>query len=228
MKRLVLIILILSLSVAQANIRAGDRAFNAGDYEKAAAEYSASLENNPQSVRAAYKLAKALTFQAATMTGAEAEAVYEEAVGYARLAVELDENETEAYFELARALGRLAQFRGVLQSLNIAGEVKSSLERSIELDPDNDSAIHALALWNLEVPWIAGGRSGQTKPLFEQAIAIDPQSIIHRLDYGSALLALGEKEAAKEQLMLALSLEAKTAADRSDQVKAQQLLDTEF
>lgn len=230
MKPCFLIALLLLASSAFADITAGDQAFNEGDYQAAITAYQDSLADADVAVqvKAYYKLAKAMTFRAAELSGDEAVRMYEVAADQARQAIELDPEEPNGYFELARALGRLAQFRGVLQSLSLAGKVKDALETTLELDPNHDGAMHALALWHLEVPWIAGGRTGEIKPLFEQAIRLDPFSIIHHTDYGEALLRLGEPEAAKEQLEAALSLPATTAAERADQARAQQLYEENF
>jgi Tfp pilus assembly protein PilF len=106
--------------------------------------------------------------------------------------------------------------------------VRESTETTLRLDPQHDGAYHALALWHLEVPWIAGGRTSQVRPNFEQAIAIKPSSIGHRLQYGKALLRLNDPEAAKTMLESALSLSAITFADREDQAEAQEILEQEF
>ncbi len=211
-------------SLVFATVADGDRAYDAGDYLRAIAEYQEAYEQRSSNIQALYKLAKAKTALAGTLSGTEAERLYEEAAVHAREAIAAVPAEAEAHFELARALGRLAQFKGILQSLNLAGEVKSSLERAIELDPSHSGAYHALALWHLEVPWIAGGRSGQVGPLFERAIELDPVAITHRVDYGEALIRLGDKDAARMQLELALSLAAVTAQDQEDHEKARQLL----
>lgn len=229
MKRysVILFCLLLTCSFAQ-SIRAGDRAFDKGDYDEAAEAYLVVIEREADNAEAHHKFAKAKTFAAGQLEGDDAEALYSEAETYARRAIELDDSDAEAHMELARALGRLAQFRGVLQSLGLASEVKTELERALELDPSHDGAMHALALWHLEVPWIAGGRSGQVKPLFEQAIAVDPDAIIHYVDYADALLRFNEADAAKAQLEIAISLPAETAADIEDQTKANEMLASSF
>lgn len=224
MRRIWVLGLLLLLSWSFATVADGDRAFDAGDYETAIAEYQAAYELRNSNIEALYKLAKAETHLAETLTGDAAEALYQQAADHARAAIAAAPDEAEAHMELARALGRLAQFKGVLQSLNLAGEVKHELERALELNPNHGGAYHALALWNLEVPWVAGGRSGQVRPLFEKSIEVEPDSITHYVDYGEALIRLGDKAAAKVQLDKALALSAKTFGDEEDQAKARDLL----
>ena len=224
MKIIWMMVLLLGINLAFATIADGDKAIDAGDYQEAITQYSAALASQPNNANVLYKLAKAKTYFAESLTGAEAETMYAEAADHARAAIALAPDKPETHMELARALGRLAQFKGVLQSLGLAAEVKSELEKATELDAGYAAALHALALWHLEVPWIAGGRTGQVRPLFDQAIASEPNEIIHYVDYADALIRLGDKEAAKTQLEAALALTVESYRDQQDQAKAQQML----
>lgn len=225
MKKIALLCLFALLSFVFASVRDGDAAYDRGDYETAIAEYTEALEQNPENIEALTQLARATTIFAGTKEDAEAPAFYELAEAYARQAIELDTDNAAAHFELARALGRLAQFRGILESINLASEVKSEFERALELDPEHGGAMHALALWHLEVPWIAGGRTGEIRPLFEQAITVEPNAITHYVDYGEALIRLDDKEAARVQLEAALAIPAITFGEKEDHEEARALLE---
>lgn len=225
MKRLTLLLLALLLTLSYATTADGDRALDAGDYQEAINQYQAAVDQRSDNVEALYKLARAKVYLAETLEGDAAEKLYEEAATHARAAVALAPDDPNTHMEVARAVGRLAQFKGVLQSLNLAAEVKSELERALELDPTMGAALHALALWHLNVPWIAGGRTAQVRPLFDQSIASEPEEIVHYADYGEALIQLGDNEAAKVQLEKALSLTALTAQDMKNQEKARGLLE---
>jgi tetratricopeptide (TPR) repeat protein len=224
MKRLATVFIMTLLTFVFATTADGDRALDAGDYQEAINQYQAAVDQRADNIEALYKLARAKVYLAETLTGAEAEALYTQAADHARAAIAVAPDDPNTHMELARALGRLAQFKGVLQSLNLASEVKSELEKALELDPNFAPALHALALWHLNVPWIAGGRSAQTRPLFEQSIAAEPEEIVHYTDYGDALIQLGDNEAAKIQLEKALALPAVTAQDTKNQEKAKTLL----
>jgi tetratricopeptide (TPR) repeat protein len=225
MKTIWMILVLVASSLAFATIADGDAAIDAGDYQEAIKQYGAALASQPDNVNVLYKLAKAKTYFAESLSGGDAEAMYTEAADHARAAIALAPERPETHMELARALGRLAQFKGVLQSLGLASEVKTELDKAIELDPTYAAALHALALWNLEVPWIAGGRSGQVVPLFDRAIASEPNEIVHYVDYADALIRLNDTAAAKTQLEAALALSVTKYRDQQDQAKAQKMLD---
>ena len=209
---------------AFASVPAGDAATEAGDYPAAIVAYESAYAADASDVEALYKLSRAKVYQAETLSGATAEALFEEAAELAREAAALGPDLAETHFEVARAVGRLAQFRGVLDAVNLAAEVKDALELTVELDPEHGGAYHALALWNLEVPWIAGGRTGEVKPLFDRAIAVEPEIIAHYVDYGEALIRLEEPEAARGMLEQALALTPATLRDEADLEKGRQLL----
>jgi len=157
------------------------------------------------------------------------EAWFDRAEKAAREAIRQNPNDPEGYFELARALGRLAQYRGILQSLSLASAVRDNLNKALALKPDYAGAMVALALWNLElaqkgVGWLYGARIGRVIPLFEKAIRLEPEEIIHRVEYASALARMGKKQAALAQLNAALGLAPKDARDRYEQERAQRLL----
>jgi tetratricopeptide (TPR) repeat protein len=224
MKQLFIVLWVCLFSLVYATTADGDRALEAGDYQEAINQYQAAVDLRADNVEALYKLAKAKVYLAETVTGAEAEALYSQAADHARAAIALAPDDPNTHMELARALGRLAQFKGILQSLNLAAEVKSELEKALELDPNFAPALHALALWNLNVPWIAGGRTAQVRPLFDQSIAAEPEEIVHYTDYGEALIQLGDNEAARVQLEKALTLPVVSDQDMKNQEKAKMLL----
>lgn len=139
----------------------------------------------------------------------------------------------EGYFERARALGRLAQYKGILEALaqGLAPRIRSDLEKTLKLDPNHAGAMVALALWHFELVqkgWLVAATQGadgaQVEPLMKKAIALEPEAIIHRVEYAKVLAAWGKKEEARKQLETALALPAKTAADRYDQERARQEL----
>ncbi len=160
----------------------------------------------------------------------ERSAWFARAEAAAKRAIQAEPKNPEAYFELARALGRLAQYRGILQSLSLAAGVRDNLKKALALKPDYASALVALAIWHLElsqkgVGWLYGADAGKVIPLFERAIELEPDRIIHRYEYARALYRLGKRREALKQLEIALSLPPRDARDEYVLAEAQELLE---
>ena len=214
------------LSLGSAQVPLGDDLVRDGDFAAAIDAYTVALDRDGEDVRALYQRSRARVYRAdddGSLSDDEREALYEAAVADAERAVELDEGEAEAHFELARALGRTAQFRGVLQSLNLAARMSDALDRAIELDPEHAGAWHARALWHAEVPWFAGGRGGLVEPSFERAIEIEPDVIGHRVAYAEVLIDREAYDRAAEELAAALALSPSTYLEGEDLAKAEEL-----
>ena len=214
------------LGSALASVPAGLRLVDEGRFVEAMETFETVIERTPADVRAYYLLARAAVYAADALPEGEdaaREALFDRAAEYAEAAVERAPDDPHAHFEVARSLGRLAQYRGVLASLNLAGRVADALDRTLERDPEHAGAWHARALFHVEVPWIAGGRSGQVVPSFERAIAIEPDVLTHRVEFARVLIERGEPEAAVEQLEVALTLTPRTYFDRQDLATAEAL-----
>ncbi|GIW24855.1 hypothetical protein [Meiothermus sp.] len=145
----------------------------------------------------------------------------------ARRAIQADTDYAEAYFELARAQGRLSQYRGILESLGLAGSIKENLDKTLRLNPRHAGAKVALALWHhslisKNVGWLYGANGNVILPLFNEAIQLEPQTIIHKVELAGVLAAQGKKEDARKQYEAALAIAPKTAADRFDLERARQ------
>ena len=222
-----LVALLGAFGIAFADVGAGLRAIDQGDFEGAIAAFEAAIAADGADARAHLLLARAAVYAAAELPAdadAEREALFARAAAMADRAVFLAPEDPDAHFEVARALGRLAQYRGVLQSLNLAARVERALERTLELDPDHAAAWHARGLFHHDVPWIAGGRRGSVAPSFERAIALEPDEITHRLAFARVLVDRDDVAAAIAQLEVAVVLPASTYLDRKDLEAARALL----
>jgi tetratricopeptide (TPR) repeat protein len=151
------------------------------------------------------------------------------AVSAAEQAVRLDAGSAAAVMALARAKGEVARRSGVLQNLNVAGELKQLFDQALALEPNNPDALVGLAMWHLElvqagVGWLYGGKRDAVLPLLEKGVAAAPEQINLRNEYATALLALGTAAQAEQQLRVALQLTPHTAVDRAEQRRSAELL----
>jgi uncharacterized protein (TIGR02996 family) len=216
-----------AFAVAFADVGAGLRAIDQGDFGGAIAAFETAIAADADDARAHLLLARAAVYAAAELPAdadAERETLFARAADMAARATDLAPEEPDAHFEVARALGRLAQYRGVLQSLNLAARVERALERTLALDPEHAAAWHARGLFHHDVPWIAGGRRGSVAPSFERAIALEPDEITHRLAFAQVLVERDDVAGAIAQLEVAVALSASTYLDRKDLEAARVLL----
>ncbi len=218
-----LVALTLSLSsfAFAASLADANTAFAKGDVANTLS-ISLSLNNASGLIMAA----KVTTYGAVLLPENQREAAYDKATDYARRALAVEPNNAEAHMELARALGRGAQFKGILQSLGIAGEVRSELETTIRLDPKIAAAYVALGLWHAEVPLIAGGRNSEVEPNILKAITLEPNTVIHRMEYANALMKVSQrnKKRAIAQLEIGVKFTPKDFWEKLDLENAKKLL----
>jgi tetratricopeptide (TPR) repeat protein len=212
----------------------------AGDYEQAVALIRPLLERDPENHGLLCDIADNLTDWARiTEDEDEQEARYEEAVEYARRAVATDSSSAQGWFQFGKAYGRLALFKGGKTKVNMSKEVKQAFEMAIELDPRHAGSLHGLARWHREVAnlsWllktaakiIYGGlppaSNEEAVRLFEQAIEIEPETISHHLELGKTWLEMKEKEKARAEFELVLSLPEDDAEDPDWKTEAEELL----
>ncbi|ULH16396.1 hypothetical protein MF271_07350 [Deinococcus sp. KNUC1210] len=230
MRKYVLLALLSSASVSlAASVQEANTLLDKGNWQAAAA-----MGVDLGSAEGLAVAAKATTLGAGISADNAKRGLLEKAQGYANQAIKLNSNSAAAYFELARADGRLAQFVGILQSLPLATEVKNSLNKAISLDPKMDEAYVALGVWNAElvakgsfIAFSYGAGGDQVAPNFEKAFAIAPTTIIHRVEYANALLKLDSnknKAAAIAQLKKAVTFTPVTYWDKLDLKTAQDKL----
>ena len=219
--------LALAVSAAGAqSLQAAQSLYDQGKWQEAATA-AAALKTS-----AGYALAaEATTNGAGLVADSQRKALFSKAQDYAKQAIAADKNNADAYFELARAQGRLAQFSGILQSLGMAKEMKQNLDTAIKLKPNMASAYVALGLWNANLDAkgaIARSASGASRaqviPNFEKAIALEPNAPIHRVEYANALLLQGNKAAARAQLEKAVDMNADNFWEKRDVATAQAML----
>jgi tetratricopeptide (TPR) repeat protein len=207
----------------------------AGRYQAALALIGRELEKDARDYGMLCRKAENLTDWARISPKEEQEARYEEAAAAARLATEVRGTDAEGWFQLGKANGRLALFRGGKKKVEMSREVKDEFEKALAINPDHPGALHGLARWHREVanlPWVLktaakiiyGGlppaSNEQAIELFRKAITMEPDNIIHHLELGKTLLEVKDKEGARAEFQKALALPVVRADDPEWQEEA--------
>jgi tetratricopeptide (TPR) repeat protein len=202
---------------AAGHIALGDSAHAALDAAGALAHYERAIGADSMSYEALWKASRdAVDLGEGTPEKARRTELYRRGEGYARRAVNLRPDDAEAHFHLARAVGVAALALGVSDRVKYATLVRQEALRALELDPKHPGALHVMGMWNAEVMRLSGLERMVAKTFLggrvfeaanwadairymEEAVAVDPGRLTHRLDLARIYRDRGEKAKAREQ-----------------------------
>jgi len=238
---------------AAAGIVRGDAAHAAFDLENARREYAHALAIEPGSVEAGARLAHVTNDlgedawaraavarrrgdeTGAEAAGAEAQALFEQALA---LAVRLQRDapdRPEGHHALAAALGNLTPLLSGPEKGRAARRIEEAARRATELDPCLASAYAVLAITYRELSSLGGfvrgvaraalgglpkGTLEDSEWLLRAAVALDPGDPFNHYQLGLTLEKEGRPEEAAAQLGRALALPDREARDRHNRADA--------
>jgi len=104
------------------------------------------------------------------------EEFYEKALEYADMAIAKDQNSAFAHYVKGATIGRLAQYKGIIQSLFMLDDFDRHLLRAIELDPNNFLAYVAMGMRYRDTPWPFKNYK-KAESYLKKAIEIDPRYV---------------------------------------------------
>jgi len=164
-----------------------------------------------------------------------------DAADHARAAIKAAPDSAAGHVWLAVALGRQALSEGPRTKLALSREIKSEVDRALELDNAVGRAWHVLAVWNVKVSSlnaiermaanaVLGGVPKGASPenaeiAFKRAITLEPAYVNHRLEYAKLLKSQHRQADARRELEKALSLSPTSdALDSRYQAEAREML----
>lgn len=165
---------------------------------------------------------------------------YRLAEEYARKAIRVNPNSTWGHFYVAASLGSMAVLLPVGKQIDIAGEIRGAIEKSIAQDPQNGFAYHVYGVWHRKMAEIGKasrvfasviyGRSVPTGSLeksieyLKKAVAFNPAVIVSRLELARSYVALENWASARNSLLSLRELPNQFSDDTKHKQKAEQLL----
>lgn len=156
-----------------------------------------------------------------TTDAAEKQRLCAEALTYAERAVALQPNNAVNVLSLAICYGKLATYADTRTKLEYSRHVKQYAEQAITLSPGYDYAHHVLGRWNYEVATLGVGTRFLVSVIYgglpaastaeavrqlQRAAELAPAKPAHRVELGLALLADGQRDAARATLEQALTM----------------------
>lgn len=188
----------------------------------------AVLDENPEDAEALWRMSRLYCLYGDDKTAkSDKLSRYETARGYAEKAKANGPSIAETHFWYGVSLGRIGQTKGVLNSLNLAGPVKSAFEKAYDLDSGFVPALDGLGVWYMEVPGVAGGSMTTAVDYFKKGISKDPNYTLLYVDLADAYIKQKMYAEARTQLNKCLAVTNPTnPADfyLEDKPKAQKLL----
>lgn len=223
-------------------IAAGDQAYAAAKLDEARAAYTEAVQAAPTLATALCRLVRAESELGDTQKGDAQRAMFASAVAHAREAVRVAPDSAAPHVWLAVSLGRQALREGPRTKLAISKEIKAENDRALAIDPTNGRAWHVLAVWNVKVASLnamermaanavlggvpKGASFANAETAFQRAIALEPDYVNHRVEYGRLLKEMKKTADARRELEKAVALPATSSAlDARYQADARALLE---
>lgn len=153
--------LLLAVSAAGATAR---ELLSEGHVDELVAAMNARLNANPQDAEAANLLGRAY-YQAER---------WDEAIAAHERAVSLAGNNSDYQMWLGRAYGEKADASSFVSALDFARKFRSTMERAVELNPNNAAARSDLAEFYVQAPGIVGGGRDKAAAQADALARLDP------------------------------------------------------
>lgn len=215
-------------------ITTGDSLYNQNQYRESIVSYTKACELDSTSFEPFWKLGRSLNLLGEDAPRDSQLAIFELARDAEKHALALNESDADVHFQLARALGKIALFKGIFKSAGLAKEVRRECLRALELDSLHDGAWHILGRWNrevgkkpriLRVPMGLGAANKKDALAFmKKAVELRPEFIHHHLELGITYMTYDQDDSAKAEFEKSLALPSQRPLDDKYKKEAEKLL----
>jgi hypothetical protein len=224
---------------------AAGREFTAKNPPAALAEFEAVLAVDSTNYEANWGAAQALVDIGKrtpdSVKSRERDLLYARAESLARIAVIADSTGPDGHYMLATAIGRASLTKSKKERVKRAAEIRNEALKALALDPNHDKAYHVLGRWNAEIMRLSGLTRFFAKNFLggavfnaaswqgaidnmQKAVALNPESVYHRLDLAEIYVDVDRYSDARQQLTEIAELPVFDAADPEYQAEAAALL----
>ena len=140
---------------------------------------------------------------------------------FADRAASLAPDNAEAQLSPAISYGKMLPYMSSRDQVNASPRIKAAVDRTLQLDPTNDTAWHMLGRWNRVLANVSGLKRVLAKALYGElpvttneaaekcllkAIAINPNRLMHYIELGRLYAQMGRNEEARKYLQKGLAM----------------------
>lgn len=138
----------------------------------------------------------------------EAEKVLKKGLTAGKIAKRMESDKPQGHFWFAAVLGEQAKRSPVTVGLTSIDDIKASMQKVVEIDPNYEgaSAYDALGLLELKTRGLAGGSEEKAVKYLEKALSLEKENSFIRVHLAEAYLAVDKDAKAKKQLNLVLQM----------------------
>jgi len=232
MRHVELVLLIPAFLFAESSVEKyivkGDSLFWALEYDKALEVYREGLSIDSTNYELLWRVSRCLCNIGDVAAKEEREKIYEEALTYAKKAVDVNPQGDWGWTWLAASYGDLALFRGGKGKVKLAMKIKDAVLKALKLNPDNHLANYIWGSYNFEAATLNWALRKFAKMLFgevpegtledaekymKKAVSLKPDRIQYRLELAKLYKKMGRKEEAIKELEITLSLKPQYKED---------------
>jgi tetratricopeptide (TPR) repeat protein len=184
--------------------------------------YLPAEELEPANVRVLVRIARQYRYLMADATGREEKLrLGDIALQYAQRAAALAPNDAEAQLSIAISYGKMLPLMGIREQIEASRHIKKTVDKAIQLDPNNDLAWHILGRWHRvlsevgtlkrSVASLVYSKLPQTTTeeavrCFRKAIEINPNRLMHYVELGRAYAQMGRTVEARQFIEKGLAM----------------------
>lgn len=143
------------------------------------------------------------------------------ALGYSHAAAALAPNDAEAQLSIAITYGKMVPFFSTKDQVDTSPRIKSAVDKTLRLDPRDDTAWHILGRWHRNLASIGAvkralagvlygglpkGSNEEAVKCLEKAIALNPNRLMHYIELGRIYAQMGRKDDARKSITKGLAM----------------------
>lgn len=220
-------------------VASGEELSKKWDYKGAIAVYEKALVGQANNYDLLWRVADNYVKLGVSADDKEKAPLYQKASDYATKAVAANPEAIDGHTKLAIAQGRLALFKGGKIKVEMSKTVKAEAERALQINPNNDEALHTLGAWHREVATLPGILKVFAKLIYgglppaskeeavqylEKATASNPKIIEHHLELGKCYMVMRQWDLARKSWAECGNLTPTEGYDKKFQEEAKGLL----